>query len=441
MFKIQAFLSGKIPRMSNRKTTIINMLLGMVFGLVGVCIFGYVLMQIPAVNNRFAWRIEYAVINVKSWFNPVEAVPTPLVRISVAAPENTPTLTSTSDPATPTPTPEISPTPTLSPTPTHTPTPIPDKVVLEAPKYEKEDLNACGPATLAMHLRYFGWEGDQKVISELIKPIRADRNVNVEELLWYTQNKTGWLYSGFRVGGNVEMLKRFIAAGIPVMVEAGFRVEKTFWVNDDRWVGHYLLVTGYDDTTKTFIVQDSELGPSQRQTYDQMDKDWQAFNRVYIMLFPPDKEETVRSIIGSNWDADINRQNALEIAKAETESNPNNGYAWFNLGSNLVYFERYTEAAVAYDTARTLKLPQRMLRYQFGPFIAYFHSGRTEDLLALTDYALERTPNSEEALLWKGWGLYRTGKRDEAIALFEQALVERPGYGDAQYALNFVYSN
>ncbi len=47
-------------------------------------------------------------------------------------------------------------------------------------------------------------------------------------------------------------------------------------------------------------------------------------------------------------------------------------------------------------------LPQRMLRYQFGPFLAYFNALRTEDLLALTDYALDRTANSEEALLWRG---------------------------------------
>ena len=26
-------------------------------------------------------------------------------------------------------------------------------------------------------------------------------------------------------------------------------------------------------------------------------------------------------------------------------------------------------------------LPQRMLRYQFGPFFAYFHTGRIDDLL------------------------------------------------------------
>jgi len=79
-----------------------------------------------------------------------------------------------------------------------------------------------------------------------------------------------------------------------------------------------------------------------------------------------------------------------------------------------------------------------MLRYQFGPFIAYFHSARMEDLNALTDYALKRTANSEEALLWKGWGLYRMGQKNDARRYFQTALDANPDYLDAQYAIDFI---
>jgi tetratricopeptide (TPR) repeat protein len=103
-----------------------------------------------------------------------------------------------------------------------------------------------------------------------------------------------------------------------------------------------------------------------------------------------------------------------------------------------VWFERYDEAANAFDQARTIGLPQRMLRYQFGPFFAYFHAGRNEDLLVLTKYALQRTPTSEEALLWHGWALYRNGEVDEAIIEFQKALVENPNYQDAKNALQYV---
>jgi tetratricopeptide (TPR) repeat protein len=60
------------------------------------------------------------------------------------------------------------------------------------------------------------------------------------------------------------------------------------------------------------------------------------------------------------------------------------------------------------------------------------------DLLALTEYALERTPNSEEALLWHGWALYRDGETAKAIEDWRAALEANPTYVDAQYALDFV---
>ena len=79
-----------------------------------------------------------------------------------------------------------------------------------------------------------------------------------------------------------------------------------------------------------------------------------------------------------------------------------------------------------------------MLRYQFGPFFAYFNTNRTEDLVELAEYALKITPNSEEALLWRGWGLYRSGDKLKAAEDFLAALEAHPGYFDAEYALEFT---
>jgi len=158
-------------------------------------------------------------------------------------------------------------------------------------------------------------------------------------------------------------------------------------------------------------------------------------------VFRPDQAELVESILGEHGDPDVNRQIALELAESQTESDPQNAFAWFNLGSNLVYFERYQEAAQAFDTARQIGLPQRMLRYQFGPFFAYFFGERNDDLLVLTEYALQRTPNSEETLLWRGWGNYRAGDTLAAMNDFQAALGENPFYQDAEYALEYVAAN
>jgi len=67
-----------------------------------------------------------------------------------------------------------------------------------------------------------------------------------------------------------------------------------------------------------------------------------------------------------------------------------------------------------------------MLRYQFGPFLP-ISTHPDDELLAVTDYALQRTPNSEEPLLWPGWALYRMGKKLEAVADWQKALEDRQG--------------
>jgi tetratricopeptide (TPR) repeat protein len=199
-----------------------------------------------------------------------------------------------------------------------------------------------------------------------------------------------------------------------------------------------VLVTGYNDSARTFTVQDSFVGPNRVIPYTVLDKHWKAFNRVYILAYPPDLRPLVKSILGPHWDVAYNRQHALDQAQSEADNDSTDSFAWFNLGTNLVYFEKYSQAAVAYDNARSSGLPQRMLRYQFGPFFAYFHTGRIDDLIALTDYALERTPNSEEAMLWRAWAHYRQGKKADAVKWFTDALEVRPGYTDALYGLDFV---
>jgi len=389
--------------------------------------------SLPSVNRRVSWQLEVAMAYARGLIDPAGELPAALPQPRVATTRQAP---QTPTPAThePTATPTIGPTPT----PTPSPTPIPPVVSLPSPKWEKQDINNCGPASLAMYLRFYGWQGDQFDIQELLKPNRKDRNVNVEELAFYVRNKAGWLNIEYRVGGNIDLLKKLIAAGIPVMVEEGMHLNETSWKNDDHWAAHYLLVTAYDDTARTFTGQDSFYGADRDVSYETLDEFWQQFNRVYILLYRPEQEPLVKSLLGADWDPDANRQHALEISQAETEARPENAFAWFNLGSNLAYFERYIEATDAYDQARAIGLPQRMLRYQFGPFMAYFHTGQMSDLFALTEYALKITPISEEAMLWYGWGLYREGKTGEAIAQWQNALKENPNYEDAQYALNFV---
>jgi hypothetical protein len=386
--------------------------------------------QIPFVKSALNWRAEKFGLYVKNVIHPPGPVPTAL-----------PTSTPPANPATHTPTPKPDLTPTSLASPTATLEPLPAQVSLTAPEWEKQTPNNCGPATLSMALHMYGWTGTQAEIADQIKPVLQDRNVNPEELAYYVRNNTGWLNIEYRVAGDIPLLKRLLAARYPVIVESVTSLDPNdaLGPNDDLWAAHYLLLTGYDDAAQTFTVQDSYHGANLTVPYAQLEDDWKAFNNLYIVFYLPQEQAELQSILGADWDADINRQHALELAQAETEADPADVYAWFNLGSNQVYFERYDEAALAYDKSReTGRLPMRMFRYQFGPFIAYFQSNRNEDLLALTDYARGVTEMSEETWLWYGWALYRKDDFKGAQAAWNKALQIRPGYVDAQYALNFL---
>lgn len=367
--------------------------------------------------------MDAALSIVRGWLYPGDTLPTP-------AGANVQAATFTPVPRTSTPTKEVSPTPEPSPTP------VPASVNLPAPSWEKQDWNNCGPATLALGMRYYGWAGDQFNISDVVKPDRGDRNVNIDELAYFVRTNAGWLEVEYRVGGDLQLLKRFLAAGYPMIVEKGYIVESDG--PDAGWAGHYLLLTGYDDQRRLFIAQDSFLGPDQDVSYSQLLEGWQAFNHVYMVLYPADQQPQVQRLLGEDYDPTKNRERTLQEVRETVETEPENAFAWFNLGTNSIFFERYGEAAQAFDNALSLGLPWRFTRYQFGPYIAYFHQGRFEDVLALADATLKRTSKAEESMLWRGWARFRLNDLEGATEDFRAALEVNPNYQDALYALSYL---
>ena len=232
-----------------------------------ILLLAFLLYQIPAVERQVSWRVEVAMAYLRGVIDPVKGVPTakpvtanPETQVALSSATPSPALTAT----------PLTPAPTATPAPS--PTPIPAAVSLPAPAWEKQDINNCGPASLAMYLRFYGWEGDQFAIAELLKPQREDRNVNVEELVYYVRTRAGWLNAEYRVGGDISLLKRLLAAGIPVMIEESFYFEEPFWPNDDLWAAHYNLLTGYDDVAQAFTGQDSFYGSNQVVSYATLDE-------------------------------------------------------------------------------------------------------------------------------------------------------------------------
>ncbi|MEZ4558021.1 MAG: tetratricopeptide repeat protein [Caldilineaceae bacterium] len=115
--------------------------------------------------------------------------------------------------------------------------------------------------------------------------------------------------------------------------------------------------------------------------------------------------------MGGPFDPNAMWRIALTAALATAAATPDDPIAWFNLGSSAVGAGDFTQAADAFDRARTLGLPWRMFWYQFGAFEAYWRTGRYEDVIALADATLAGGAAIEEVHYWRGMALSSLGVR------------------------------
>jgi tetratricopeptide (TPR) repeat protein len=289
-----------------------------------------------------------------------------------------------------------------------------------------------------MALSYWGRTETQRELAPLLKPDPEDKNVSPEEMVTVVQSLG--LRAVLRPGGDLQMLKRLVVAGFPVLIE-------TWYVRDPSdQMGHYRLVVGYDDATQEFLTYDSLHGPTLTLGYQELDELWRAFNYLYLIPHSPDREADLAAVLGPSMDADAATEIALATAREEA-LNPSAAcvayadcvdgetFSWFNVGTNLVSLGQYEEAAAAYDRARVLGLPYRMLWYEFGPYEAYYAVGRYEDVVTLADATLYVASNLEESYYWRGEARLALGDVEGARSDFETALRYHPDWPPALDAL------
>lgn len=420
---------------------------------------------LPPVHDRLSTRVELLRTRIVYFFNPPsEAVFQPSEQsqnpltvetaIATARAEMILTLTPAS-------TPTVKPVATSKPT--ITPTPLPDSVILPGVVYvdQHNRWNYCGPANLTMALNFWGWSGNRDDIAKVVKPGSPDtkkdfiqrglpdKNVMPYELVDFVNFQTTEYRALSRYGGDIELIKKLIAAGFPVVVEKGY-YERDYSGKID-WLGHYLFTTGYDDEKGGFIVQDAYLKPGKDllSTYEDYQDGWRSFNYLFIVVYPTGREAEVLSLLGPWADETWAVGHALEIAERETQEIEGNNsfFAWFNKGTSHVYLNQYADAAVAYDEAFRLysawdidegNRPFRMMWYQTGPYFAYYYSARYQDVINLADTTLNdtiSTPTLEESLLWRGRSYYMIGDTQSAIDDYRAALQVHTNWFPAVQAL------
>lgn len=417
-----------------------------------------ILLADNTLKERVAAVPHYASAYVKRW-RPTVPVPTPptvsaLARAQLLSTRTTtvalPTLVPTAQPPnalpptfTPIPlqptapaasaTPSITPSPTASPTPSATAyplTPIAANVSLEGVTHAHQTWNNCGPTTITMNLTYYGREVTQREAASVLKPVADDKNVSPEQMTAYAQSQ------GFaalvRVGGNLELLQRFLSNGFPVIVET--------WIlpDDHGGMGHYRLLTGYHANDGVFVAQDSYFGRDEQITFRELDEEWRVFNRKYIIVYRAEQAEEVAAILGPAADDEQMLEQALAVSQLEAQQDPNDPFAWFNIGSTFTLLGEPQQAALAFDAARTIGLPLRMFWYQFEIFEAYLGAERIQDVIDLGYTTAYSASGHEEAYYYRALAHYRRGEPGMAIEYLNKSLDYNPNFAPAAAALEEI---
>jgi tetratricopeptide (TPR) repeat protein len=425
--------------------------------------------QLPPVYSRLEPRLATLKARIQYALNPPEEAIFIPGSSGESAGQNL-AHTPSPSPLPPTPTETLPPevpthTPTPSLTPTITPTALPEAVILDGVIYvhQHDRWNYCGPANLTMALNFWGWPGDRDDVAAVVKPGiqnpannfiqqgRWDKNVMPYEMMNFVIDETDYNVV-MRYGGDIELVKRFVAGGFPVLVEKGFYTAD--YTGKVTWMGHYLYTTGYDDVAGEFIVQDVLLEPGQnlRVDYGTYYKDWRAFNYLFMVVYPPEREAEIFEILGPYADPAWANQHALEVAEREINEYRGNDqfFAWFNKGTSLVQLQQYAEAGSAYDQAFAIyaelgddetQRPYRMMWYQTGPYWAYHYSWRYQDVINLANTTLYETiaePTLEESIYWRGMAYLELGENDLAAADFRETVRLNPNFGPGWAMLEYM---
>ena len=410
---------------------------------VAILIF-YTLILSPTFQEKVGWHLNSWLIRARVWLNPPQDVAFSSGPVGTPDPDALPTpyvdseLIGKDDPI------EI-----LRLTATFAP--IPETFELVRGEYfsQHNRWNYCGPANIAMQLSMWGWDGTHDDAAHAMKPYKLDKNVMPYEMAAFADQQPG-LGALVRVGGDLDTLKRLIAAGFPVVVEKGpqFR-DITFHIT---WMGHYQLFNGYNDRQQFFIAQDSYIQADYEQPYEALISEWRSFNYTYLVVFPEQQENDVLNLLGDNADVNQNYKNALKKAQDEIYqlTDVDRFFAYFNYGTNLVNLRDYEGAADAYDQAFALYdalpenisiVPYRILWYQTGPFFAYYYTGRYTDVIKIaTENSIEMVrddePALEESYYWRGMSKIAVGDKLGGVEDLTICLEYHPGFDPCIEGLN-----
>jgi tetratricopeptide (TPR) repeat protein len=309
----------------------------------------------------------------------------------------------------------------------------PGKSALVDNKYHTyQTFNNCGPATLSMILNWYGVKASQSELGDQMRPYQIASGDNDDKTI-FTYEFTDWaqkygLKAVDRRNGDIELLKRFTANGILVVVKT--------WLHPGEDIGHFRIVRGFDEDAGVIIQDDSYEGPNKKIAYFDFLAMWQPFNYDYIVVYTAESEEKVMAILGDEKDEQISWQNTLTRAQKEGKLDPNNFYPDFNASVASYHLGDYQASVEAFEKVEG-KLPRRMLWYQIEPILAYQKLGNYDRVFEIIQRVLDNGNRAfSELYMIRGEIYLESGEKDKAREQFEQALLYNQNLNSAQEALD-----
>jgi tetratricopeptide (TPR) repeat protein len=285
-----------------------------------------------------------------------------------------------------------------------------------------------------MALSFFGIAQSQAALGQDLRPYQNqqgnndDKNVTMDELAQEAR-KFG-LLAYHRPNGSMQLLKRFVASGMPVIIDTNLTTQ------DD--IGHYRVVNGYDDNTGVIIQDDSMQGHNVQFSYGNMNDMWKKYNYEYLVLVPKAKQQTAELILGKNLSARYAWQQTVKMDEAALAINPADANIGFNLSVALYYTGAYQETVDQFEKVQ-YQLTFRTLWYNIEPLEAYYKLGDYQKVFSLSDTILNDGDRAfSELYILRGKIDQRQGNIDAARAEFQNAVFYNVNMKAAQDALKSV---
>lgn len=144
---------------------------------------------------------------------------------------------------------------------------------LEVP-YVKQVNNFCGPASLAMVLRYWGQETSQYDLAQHIQPF-PKKGLSGSQLKELAEESG---FSAFSFAGRTEDILNHLRQGRPLIIALGPSLLASS--------NHYVVLVGWDEPSREWIFHDPAVGPYRRRSEEKLSKKRAEVDYWTLLIVP-----------------------------------------------------------------------------------------------------------------------------------------------------------